>query len=115
MAALVVVASITGEHDARAEEPKVDYADGVLECHNFAERNARERAEFEKQQPATPYKYPREDDVLGAPWGAFLKSIGGNWPLFLATIIPSFGAQLRADTPAALIAWPMQIPLGPAY
>ncbi|HEY8078108.1 MAG TPA: hypothetical protein VIF62_28470, partial [Labilithrix sp.] len=78
-------------------------------------QNDRERAEFEKQQPATPYKYPREDDVLGAPWGMFLKSIGGHWPLFLATIIPSFGAQLRADTPAAIITWPLQVPLGPAY
>lgn len=101
---------------ARADEPPpVDYADGPTACRAFDEKNERELAEWVKQQPPKPYAYPREDTVLGAPWGAFLKSIGDNADLVLATILPHIGAQLRADTPAAMISWPWSVPIGPAY
>ena len=92
---------------ARAEEPPpYDYGDGPAACRALHERNERELAEWSKQQPATKYEYPREDTVLGAPWGAFLKSIGTNADLVLATVLPHIGAQLRSDAPAALISWP---------
>jgi hypothetical protein len=100
---------------ARAEEPKVDTADGLAACREFSEKNDRELADWTKQQPPVKYEYPHEDTVLGAPWGAFLKSIGDNADLVLATILPHFGAQLRNDTPAAIISWPWSIPFGPAY
>jgi len=110
---VLLVTSFVGV--AHAEEPPLEYADGVKACREFHEKNERELASWKKTQPATPYEYPHDDEVLGAPWGKFLKSIGEQWELVLATIIPHFGAQLRADTPAALITWPLQIPLGPAY
>lgn len=100
---------------ARAEEPKVDYADGPTACHEFEAKNERELAEWSKQQPATPYAYPREDTVLNGPWGQFLKGIGSQPALLLASIIPHAGAQLRKDSPAGVVSWPWSVPLGPAF
>src|SRR5262249_12811791 len=71
--------------------------------------------DWSKQQPATPYKYPQDNEVLGSPWGDVLTSIGEQWELVVATVVPHVGAQLRADSPAALISWPLTVPLGPPY
>lgn len=103
------------ERAASAEEPKVETADGVTACRDFDAKNERELAKWQKEQPATPYVYPREDTVLGAPWGPFLKSIGSTPDLVLATIIPHVGAQYRAENPAVVVAWPWSLPFGPAY
>jgi hypothetical protein len=107
--------SLAGEREACAEEPKTDYADGPTACHAFHAKNERELAEWSKSQPAVPYQYPREDNVLGAPWGGLTSALGSTSELLLASIIPHFGAQLRIDTPAALISWPWSLPIGPAY
>jgi hypothetical protein len=114
LALTFVLAFAIDEPVARAEEPP-DYADGVGACHAFEDKNEKELGDWQKQQPAKPYVYPREDKVLDAPWGAFLKSIGNHADLVLATVIPHFGAQLRADTPAAVISWPWSLPVGPYY
>lgn len=98
---------------AHADDTPVDTADGPSACKAFRAKNDRELAAWEKQQPAVPYAYAREDNVVNAPWGGFFKGVGSATELILATIIPSVGAQLRADTPAAVIAWPWQFPLGP--
>jgi hypothetical protein len=98
---------------ARAEEPEVETADGPTACKAFRAKNDAELAKWEKQQPAVPYAYPREDTVVNAPWGRFFSGLGSTTGLVLATIIPSVGAQLRAETPAAVIAWPWQFPIGP--
>lgn len=98
---------------AGAEEREVDAADGLKECKEFRAKNERELASWQKQQPAVPYEHPREDNVLNAPWGRLLKSIGSSAEVLLATIIPHVGAQLRADTPAAVVSWPWSFPLGP--
>jgi len=111
LAAVVLLSSSL----AHAEEPKIDYADGPSACREFHAKNDRELETWQKQQPAVPYKYPQEKEVLGAPWGGVLESIGSQWELVLATIIPHFGAQLRSDSPAAIISWPLSIPIGPAY
>lgn len=100
---------------ARAEEPKVDTADGPSACRDFDKKNEKELADWQKQQPAVPYAYPREDTVLGAPWGPFFKSIGTTPELFLATVIPHVGAQYRAENAAIVVAWPWSFPIGPAY
>ena len=100
---------------ARADEPKIETADGPKACHAFEEKNEEELARWEKEQPAVPYEYPREDNVLGAPWGSFLGSVGSSAGLLLATVIPHVGAQLRGDLPAAVVSWPWQVPFGPAF
>jgi hypothetical protein len=104
-----------GERTARAEEPKLDYADGPTACQAFDAKNERELAEWSKAQPAIPYQYPRDDNVLGAPWGPLTTGIGSTIDLMLASAIPHIGAQLRSETPAAVISWPWQIPFGPAF
>lgn len=111
-----VAAAGAGETAARADEPiKIETADGTNECREFTAKNDKELVKWEKEQPSSPYVYPREDNVLGAPWGAFLKSIGATPDLFLATILPHVGAQYRLDAPAVVVAWPWSVPLGPAY
>lgn len=100
---------------ASAEQPKIEGADGVKACREFEAKNEAQLAEWEKAQPATPYAYPRKDAVLNAPWGKLLGEIGNSAELLAATIIPHAGAQLRRDSPAAVVSWPWQIPIGPAY
>ena len=58
------------------------------------------------QEGGGPYVYPRDDNVLGAPWGPLTSGIGETYDLILASAVPHFGAQLRADSPAAVISWP---------
>lgn len=99
---------------ARAEEPKIDYADGPAACKEFDKRNERELKEWEKQQPPTPYAYPRDGEVLTAPWGPFFRSIGKHPDLLIATLTPHLGAQYRAENPALVLAFPWQFPIGPA-
>ena len=96
----------------RAEEPPVEAADGTPACAKFEEKNARELAEWEKDQPKSPYRYPRERLVLGAPWTPLLSGFGSTVGLVAATVIPHVGAQLRKDEPAAFVAWPWQLPIG---
>ena len=112
IAALAAVAVVTTTARASAEETPLDTADGPTACKALRERNERELAAWQKQQPAVPYVYPREDDVANAPWGRLFKSLGASTELLLATIIPHVGAQLRAETPAAVVAWPWSFPIG---
>lgn len=98
---------------ARAEEPQVDYADGMPACRAFRERNARELEAWEKEQPKTPYRYPRERSLGGAPWPALWDGLGSSIGVLAATAIPHVGAQLRGGEPAAYIAWPWSLPIGP--
>lgn len=115
LATLVTSLVCAGERTASAEAPKVEYCDGPTECHEFHAKNERELAEWSKNQPSTPYKYPRDDNVLNAPWGTFLKSIGDHPDLVLATVLPHVGAQLRGDSPAAVVSWPWSVPFGPSF
>lgn len=105
----------TGERAAHAEELKLDYADGPAGCRAFDAKNERELAEWSKTQPAVRYEYPRDDTVLGAPWGKLTSGIGSTLDLLAASAIPHVGAQLRSETPAAVVSWPWQIPIGPAF
>ena len=98
---------------ALADDTPVDAADGPTACKTLREKNERELGVWQKQQPATPYVYPREDEVANAPWGRLFKSLGASTELLLATIIPHVGAQLRAENPAAVISWPWSFPIGP--
>jgi hypothetical protein len=100
---------------AAAEEPKIEYADGPAACRAFDAKNEQELAQWSKDQPAKPYEYPRDDVILGAPWGPFTKGVGSTYDLILATVLPHIGAEYRADTPAFVVAWPMQLPFGPAF
>ncbi len=112
----VSIATIAaGEGEARAELPKYEFADGPTACHAFDAKNERELAEFSKTQPATPYQYPREDTILGAPWGPFVSGIGDSLDLLAASAVPHFGAQLRAENPAVVVSWPWSLPFGPAF
>jgi hypothetical protein len=110
--AVLASASLAGA-PARAEEPPVDAADGPTACKALRERNERELAAWQKQQPATPYVYPREKLILDAPWVKLLDSLGTSGGVLLASIIPHVGAQLRAETPAFVVSWPWSFPLGP--
>ena len=112
---LSLLALTAGEQRARAEDPKYEYADGLKACADFDAKNERELAAWAKTQPPIPYAYPRDDNVLGAPWGPITSGLGSNPELLLASIIPHFGAQLRGQTPAAVVAWPWSIPIGPAF
>ena len=112
---LLSLALLAGEQSASAEEPKTEYADGPKACEAFSAKNERELAAWTKSQPAVPYEYPRDDNVLGAPWGPITGGLGASWDLVLASIVPHFGAQLRVQTPAAVVAWPWSVPLGPAF
>lgn len=103
----------TGASPALADEPPLETADGPTACKAFRAKNERELQAWEKEQPAVPYHYPREDDVANAPWGRFFDAVGQSAGLLLATILPSVGAQLRADTPAAVVSWPWQFPIAP--
>ena len=112
--AVTTVAVLAATASARAEEPDVETADGMKACNAFRAKNERELTAWEKQQPALAYAHPRRDDVLNAPWGALLKGLGTSGEVLLASIIPHVGAQLRAETPAAVVAWPWSVALGPA-
>ena len=112
---LALLALTAGEQSAAAEDPKYDYADGMKACADFDAKNERELAAWAKTQPAIPYQYPRDDNVLGAPWGPITSGFGSAPELLLASIIPHFGAQLRGQNPAAVVAWPWSIPIGPAF
>jgi hypothetical protein len=96
-------------------EDKIDYADGPEACRLFHEKNDRELAEWKKTQPATPYVYPQDDNILGAPWGPLVSGVGSTADLIVASAVPHVGAQLRAEAPVVVIAWPWSIPIGPAY
>jgi hypothetical protein len=97
---------------ARAEEPELDTADGLKECKAFRAKNEQELASWEKQQPAVPYEHPRPDNVLNAPWGRFFDGLGSASGVILASVIPHAGAQLRAETPAAIVSWPWSVAIG---
>ena len=112
---LVALLALTVERPARAEDPKTEYADGPKASAELHAKNERELAAWSKTQPATPYQYPREDNVLGAPWGPLTSGIGSTYELLIASIVPHFGAQLRVQTPAAVVSWPWSIPFGPAF
>jgi hypothetical protein len=105
---------VATESVANAED-RIDYADGPEACRAFHAKNDRELAEWSKTQPATPYEYPHDDNVLGAPWGPLVSGLGSTADLLIASAIPHVGAQLRADAPVVVIAWPWSIPIGPAY
>ena len=111
-AALVAVPAVPTS--AQADE-RIDYADGPAACRAFHAKNDRELVDWSKTQPALPYSYPQDDNVLGAPWGGLTSALGSNADLLLASLLPHVGSQLRADAPAVLVAWPMQIPFGPAF
>lgn len=114
-ALLVTLAVVSFTIDARADEP-METADGPTACRAFEEKNDRERTAFEKKHEPEPYKYPRDEEVLGAPWGKLFDALGGaGGGLLLATVIPHAGAQIRGQAPAAVVSWPWSIPIGPAY
>ncbi|HSO37453.1 MAG TPA: hypothetical protein VLT33_33235 [Labilithrix sp.] len=115
LVSLSLLALVAQERTASAEDPKTEYADGLKACEDFHAKNERELAAWAKTQPPVPYAYPREDNVLGAPWGPITGGIGSSAELLLASIIPHFGAQLRGQTPAAVVAWPWSIPIGPGF
>lgn len=105
--------------EARAEEGTpidLETADGPTACRELRERNAKELWAYEESQPPEPYRYPRARLFLNAPWGNFFRDVGYGGELFLATIIPHFGAQFRGDSPAAHVAWPWSVLVfGPYY
>jgi hypothetical protein len=112
IAGLIVVAAPT----RAAADPPMETADGTGACRAFEVKNDREREAYEKTQPPTPYQYPRDDDVLGAPWGKLFDSLGGApGGLLLATFAPHVGAQLRGTQPAAMISLPWSLPFGPVW
>lgn len=101
--------------EAHADEAPPQTADWPKACREFEERNERELKLWSKLQPDTPYEYPRPDTIGGAPWGGFLKSVASTGDLLIATIVPSFGAQLRLESPAAVVSFPWSLPFGPAF
>ena len=103
------------ERRAAAEDPKYEYADGVKACEDFDAKNERELATWSKAQPPIPYRYPRDDNVLGAPWGPVTSGLGSAAELLLASSLPHFGAQLRGQDPAAVVTWPWSVPIGPGF
>jgi hypothetical protein len=93
-----------------------DTADGSDDCRAFRDKNNKELRAWEKAQPPVPYSYPRESQVLNAPWGQLFKNLGYSGDLVLATLMPHVGAQFRGDAPAAHVAWPWSVLVfGPMY
>lgn len=100
---------------ARAEE-SLETADGASDCRAFREKNDRELEKWERSQPPVPYRYPRENLFLNAPWDRFFHNLGYSGPLILATLLPHAGAQYRGGEPAASLSWPWSIfVVGPMY
>ena len=64
------------EERAAQAEDKIEYADGPAACRAFHAKNEAELAAWSKTQPAVPYAYPREDTILGAPWGPLTSGLG---------------------------------------
>ena len=114
LASALLVAVFSVSRVAGAED-KIVYADGPEACRDFHAKNDRELADWSKTQPATPYEYPHDDNVLGAPWGPLVSGLGSTADLLVASAIPHVGAQLRADAPVVVVSWPWSIPFGPAY
>lgn len=105
-----------GEGVAHAEEGDLETADGADECRVFQATNDRDLARWEKEQPAAPYRYPRERLFMNAPWAQALDTLGRSGELLLATFIPHVGAQFRGGEPAAHVAWPWSLVVfGPKY
>jgi hypothetical protein len=117
VAVLVLVPAfiVAEQRVANAEEDKLEFADGPTACRALHARNDVQLVDYEKLQPATPYKYPHQDTILGAPWGPLTDAAGDTVELILASVVPHFGAQYRADNPVVMISWPWSIPFGPTY
>ena len=114
LATLLFLTALATPRAVSADEPQ-ETANWPKACRALEEKNEKEISAFTKQQAATPYVFPREDTVLGAPWGKLLKGVGTSGGVLLATVLPHAGAQLRGDSPAAHISWPLSIPFGPGY
>lgn len=116
VSAIVLFSALFVETRAADAEtpPKIDYADGIANCEAFDAKNEQQLAEWSKGQPATPYVYPRPDNVANAPWGHFTDEAGKIYPLILATLIPHVGAQARGSEPAMVLSWPWSFPIFPA-
>lgn len=110
----VVVAIAT---DARADDPPPETADGSDECHALRDKNDTDLKLYEQRQPATPYKYPQPDLVMGSPWGGVLHGLGeSGLPIVAATVLPHIGAEYRGGAPAIVVSWPWTIfNFGPMY
>jgi hypothetical protein len=111
----VVALSVPALPASALAEERIDYADGPAACRAFHAKNDRELAEWSKTQPPTPYVYPHDDNVLGAPWGPLVTGLGSTADLLLASAIPHVGAELRPAAPGRIIAFPWSLPIGPAY
>lgn len=109
-----VALGVVAARPARAEEKEPETADGPGACEKLEKKNARELADWEKQQPAVPYQHRREEGYF-TPWGRLFEALGASGGLFAATFVPHGGAQLRGIAPAAVVSWPWSIPFGPGY
>ena len=114
LATLVALFVCAAPRSVRADEP-FETANWPKNCRALEEKNEKEIAAFTKEQAPTKYVFPREDTVLGAPWGKLLKGALASGGVLLATVLPHAGAQLRGESPAAHISWPLSIPFGPGY
>lgn len=114
-AALAATVLAPGPSRAAEDPPPDELEDGPTACRALDERNARELEAWEAQQPKVPYKRPNEPTLLGAPWGRFVEGAGAAGGLWVATLVPHVGGQLRASGPTTLLSLPWSFPFGPAY
>jgi len=112
---LVASVGLLSSREARAAEPQQDVADGTDACRAFREKNEKELAAWEAQQPAEKFQAKRPETVLDAPWSPFFGWFSGNLDLIAATFIPHLGAQLRGETPTTTLSWPWSFGVGPYY
>lgn len=115
LALALAPALVAAEERTATADDKLQYADGPTACRALHEKNDRDLAEWKKTQPPTPYEYPHETYVLGAPWGGLTSAMAEEPDLLLATLLPHVGSQLRESSPVAIVSWPWSIPFGPAY
>lgn len=97
------------------ENTGADYADGTREVKELIDRNEKAIILYAGAQNATPYVYPREKLVLGAPWGNLFSGLSDAGPALLATFAPQIGVSIRSGLPLPAVSWPWAFPIGPAF
>jgi len=65
-------------------------------------------------QPPTPYKYPRTERILGAPWVELGHGFGSAVGVLLTSVLPNLGVLTRGALPEFLVSWPWSFSFGPA-
>ena len=110
----VVLAFVAASLPTEAVAEEGDAASGFADCEALDVRNEKELAMWATAQPPVPYKYPRTERILGAPWVELGHGFASAFGVLLTALLPNLGVLTRGALPEFLVSWPWSFSLGPA-